>query len=86
MIRIRQFLVERKLWNDSKQEAAQEKAKATMTAAVKRAEEIAEPQTADFFNHMYAEMPETLLQQRDAMRTSSLGLDPSQIESSLTAQ
>jgi pyruvate dehydrogenase E1 component alpha subunit len=85
MIRIRQFLSERKLWNDSKQDAAQQKAKETVAAAVKQAEEIAAPDKADFFNSMYAEMPETLQQQRDAMRTSSLGMDPSQIDSPMTA-
>ena len=71
--RIRQFLTGRKLWNDSKQEAAQAKAKELVAAAVKRAEEIAAPDKADFFNAVYADMPADLIRQRDTMQTHSLG-------------
>ncbi|MCA9284562.1 MAG: pyruvate dehydrogenase (acetyl-transferring) E1 component subunit alpha, partial [Phycisphaerales bacterium] len=73
LIRLEAYLKERKLWNDSKQAAATERAQKEVAAAVKRAEEIAAPDKADFFNAMYAELPPDLVRQRDTMRTSSLG-------------
>ncbi|TVQ51759.1 MAG: pyruvate dehydrogenase (acetyl-transferring) E1 component subunit alpha [Phycisphaerales bacterium] len=80
MLRLEKYLREKKLWDDKKHEAAMAKAKETVIAAVKRAEEIADPKNADFFNSMYAELPADLKRQRDTMCTHSLGLDPSQLE------
>jgi len=79
MVRLRNFLVEKKLWDDSKQEAAEAKAKEAVSAAVKRAEEIAEPSNADFFNSMYAQLSDELTVQRETMATHSLGQDPSEL-------
>ena len=86
MIRLKQYLVERKLWDDSKQQTAEDKAQVEVAAAVKRAEEIAPPEKADFFNAMYADLPADLVKQRDTMRTSSIGQKPEQIESPVHAE
>ena len=76
ILRIRKWLEGRKLWNDKKESAAQDAAKARVQEIVAAAEGIEAPATGDFFNHMYAEIPAELAAQRDAMRTSSLGLHP----------
>jgi pyruvate dehydrogenase E1 component alpha subunit len=81
LIRVRQLLKEKKLWNDSKEAALRERAEREVAAAVERAEHIAAPGAKDFFDHMYAELPADLRRQRDTMQTHSLGQDPSQIES-----
>lgn len=72
LLRIRALLKERKLWNDSKEAALQERAATDVAAAVQRAEEIVAPATSDFFNHMFAELPPDLAHQRDGMQTHSL--------------
>ena len=46
---------------------------------MRAAEGIEAPATADFFDHMYATLPDELRLQRDTMRTNSLGQDPTQI-------
>jgi pyruvate dehydrogenase E1 component alpha subunit len=79
LTRIRTYLIERKLWDDAKQEKADAVAKEKVAACVKRAEEIADPQTADIFDSMYSELCDELETQRRTMRTSSLGQDPSQL-------
>lgn len=76
MLRLEKYLREKKLWDDKKHETAQAKAKEEVSAAVKRAEEIAEPEAADFFNSMYAELSDDLKRQRDTMCTHSLGQYP----------
>ncbi len=73
LIRIRMFLEKNKLWDDKKQDAAEKKARETVAAAVKRAEEIEAPSTNEFFDDMFAELPADLKAQRETMRTSSLG-------------
>ncbi|MBL9150688.1 MAG: pyruvate dehydrogenase (acetyl-transferring) E1 component subunit alpha [Phycisphaerae bacterium] len=73
ILRVRQLLKERKLWNDSKEAALKEKVEKEVHAAVERAEGIAAPSRNDFFDHMYAELPEDLRLQRDTMQTHSLG-------------
>src|SRR5690606_4610691 len=78
LVRLRNYLTERKLWDSSKQEKAESRAKEEVAAAVKRAEEIAAPDKADFFNYMYAELPADLAEQRDTMRTNSLGIESAQ--------
>ncbi|MCH7603775.1 MAG: pyruvate dehydrogenase (acetyl-transferring) E1 component subunit alpha [Planctomycetes bacterium] len=85
MIRLRKYMTDRKLWDDQKQKVAEENAKREVSATVKRAEEIADPEIKGFFDAMYAELPEELKRQRDTMRTSSIGQDPNQIESPLHA-
>ena len=57
-----------------------EKVEAETAAIVERAESIEAPDSDDFFNAMYAEIPPDLELQRRPRRTSSIGQDPSQIE------
>lgn len=80
LLRIRKYLTEKNLWDDKKQAAGEAKAKEIVAAAVERAEGIANPKSADFFNQMYETIDEDLKRQRDTMRTSSLGQDPSELE------
>jgi len=81
LIRLRKHMTERlKIWNDDKEAAALERAKTFVAETVERAEHIDAPSPDDFFDHMYAELPEDLKRQRDTMRTSSLGQDPSQLQ------
>lgn len=79
MIRTRKYLEGKGLWNDAKQTAADERAKAFANDVVKASEGIEPPDVGDIFNYLYAEIPEELRRQRDTMRTSSLGQDPSQV-------
>lgn len=80
LARLGNYLRKRKLWDDKKEAAIQERAKAEISAVVERAEHIAAPHANDFFDSMYAEMPEHLRLQRDTMQTHSLGQDPSQLD------
>lgn len=80
LLRIRKYLTEKNLWDDKKQAAGEAKAKEIVSAAVERAEGIASPKSADFFNQMYESIDDDLKRQRDTMRTSSLGQDPSELE------
>lgn len=80
ILRLRKYLEDRKLWDDKKQAAIEAKAKELVEAAVKRAETIEPPTASEFFDAMYAQPLDELALQRDTMRTSSLGQDPSQVE------
>ena len=82
LVRLRNYLTERKLWNSTKEEALQTKAKEQVNAAAKRAEEIAATPTSEIFDAMYAEIPHEVRRQRDTMRTSSLGQEQRGIEAS----
>ncbi|MEM7755983.1 MAG: thiamine pyrophosphate-dependent enzyme, partial [Planctomycetota bacterium] len=79
LIRTRKYLEGKNLWDEAKQVALQERAETIVTEVVKTAEGIEDPSPAEFFDHMYAELPPELVKQRDTMRTSSLGQDPSQV-------
>jgi len=78
-IRTRRYLESRGLWDDAKQAALDEKAKAFATEIVRKAEGIAPPDVSEMFNYLYAEIPLELRRQRDTLRTHSLGQDPSQV-------
>ena len=79
LVRLRNYLTESKLWDSTKEDALQTKAKEQVAAAVKRAEEIAETPSSEIFDAMYAEIPDEVRRQRDTMRTGSLGQDPSEL-------
>ncbi|NBP52394.1 MAG: hypothetical protein EBU70_14660, partial [Actinobacteria bacterium] len=79
ILRIRAFMTKRKLWDDAKEAALKERVEKENADAVARAEGIAAPHRADFFDTMYAEIPQDLAVQRDTMQTHSLGQDPSQL-------
>ncbi|MCA9279971.1 MAG: pyruvate dehydrogenase (acetyl-transferring) E1 component subunit alpha [Phycisphaeraceae bacterium] len=78
IIRTRNWLTERDLWNDEMQQQMDERAKKIVDEVVKAATEIEKPESADFFNDMFAEMPDSLRRQRDTMQTHSLGQNPEQ--------
>ncbi|MBX3373630.1 MAG: pyruvate dehydrogenase (acetyl-transferring) E1 component subunit alpha [Phycisphaeraceae bacterium] len=78
LVRLRGWLESRRLWSPDQEAAAKERSQSEVNAIVARAEGIAAPAAGDFFNHMYAELPDELRRQRDTMRTSSLGQDPSE--------
>ena len=80
LIRTRKHLEKLGVWNDAKEAELKERAEKVVAEAVARAENIAAPHSADFFNSMYQELPADLVMQRDTMQTHSLGQDPSQIE------
>jgi pyruvate dehydrogenase E1 component alpha subunit len=80
LARLGNYLRKKKLWDDKQESALQERAKAEVAAVVERAEHIDPPRPSDFFDSMYAELPAELQVQRETMRTSSLGQDPSQLD------
>jgi len=78
IIRTRKYLESRGRWDEKFQEKIEAKAKTIVVEVVKAAEGIETPSTQDFFDNMYATLWPELERQRDTMRTSSLGQDPSQ--------
>jgi len=81
LIRVRKHMERLKLWSDAKEADLLERTEKTVAEAVARAENIAAPHSADFFNAMYQELPTDLALQRDTMQTHSLGQDPGQLAS-----
>jgi len=79
IIRLRNYMVARKLWDDAKEAALAARVEQDNADAVARAEGIATPAKADFFDSMYADVPQDVIVQRDTMQTHSLGQDPSQL-------
>jgi 2-oxoisovalerate dehydrogenase E1 component alpha subunit len=69
LIRTRKYLAGKKLWDDGKQEALGERAEKIVGEIVKAAEGVADPDKSEFFDHMFAEIPADLREQRDTMRT-----------------
>lgn len=79
LIRTRKYLERKDLWSDKKQSELDERAKKITAEVVKTAEGIDKPHTEDMFNHVFEQIPQELRRQRDTLRTSSLGQDPSQL-------
>ena len=84
-IRLRMYLENKSLWDDTKEEALQEFARGEVASAVERAEQIADPTHSDIFSYMYADMSDDIRTQMKTMRTSSLGQDPSQVQDGVHA-
>ncbi|MEE8459956.1 MAG: pyruvate dehydrogenase (acetyl-transferring) E1 component subunit alpha [Phycisphaerales bacterium] len=80
LLRLRVYLVERKLWDKTKDKATAARVKEEVAAVVRRAEEITEPNRNEMFDSLYANLWSDLEAQRRIWRTSGLGLDPSQLE------
>ncbi|HEX2922827.1 MAG TPA: thiamine pyrophosphate-dependent enzyme, partial [Chloroflexota bacterium] len=70
LVRFQRYLIGRKLLTDKKIEAAEAEVKAEIQASVERFEQQASAlgDPLDMFNHAYAEMPSTLLEQREELR------------------
>ena len=79
VLRFRNYLEQRDLWDESKETAMRTEAEGFISDVVRRAEEIEAPVPSDMFDSMYATTPDALKLQRQTMRTSSLGQDPSQL-------
>ena len=79
MIRLRNYLEKLGLWSQEQEDEHLKVAAQTVSEVVKRAEGIDAPSATEFFDSMYTDMPKQLKLQRQTMRTSSLGQDPSQI-------
>jgi pyruvate dehydrogenase E1 component alpha subunit len=79
MIRLRKYLTAKGLWSDAKHAAAEERAKVKVAEVVKNAEGIEKPSKDDIFDYTFAELTPNLAAQKRAMKTHSLGLDPSQV-------
>lgn len=85
ILRTRELLRSRKLWNDSKEADLAQRIEKDIAAAVERAESIVAPGRNEIFDSMYAEVPLNLQVQRDTMHTHSLGQDPGQLPESARA-
>jgi len=79
LIRTRLYMESQGIWDDKKQTELEARAKTIVGEVVKAAEGIEKPHTDDFFNHMFAELPDDMKRQRDTLRTSSIGRNPEQI-------
>jgi pyruvate dehydrogenase E1 component alpha subunit len=80
LIRLRNFLEQRDLWSAAKEEEQLAVAAKEIVQVVKNAEEIDAPSQTDIFDYMYDTLTPELRLQRQTMRTSSIGQDPSQID------
>ena len=78
LIRVRKYLESKGLWGDEKQSELETRAKKIVEEIVHAATGIEKPSPADFFDHMFAELPDDLAEQRDTLRTSSIGQRPEQ--------
>ena len=79
LIRTRKYMEDQGVWDDKKQEELETRAQRIVKEVVDAAINVTAPNKTDFFNDMYAELPEDLKLQRDTMRTSSIGRNPAQI-------
>lgn len=79
MIRLRNHLTAKGLWDDARQQQVEDRAKVMVNEVVKLSEGIEAPSTDEMFNSLYETIPEHLRLQRDTLRTHSLGQDPSQV-------
>ena len=71
LVRLRQYLVRERLWSDAQEAAAREASNARVERAV--AEFLAVPprQPTAMFDHLFAELPAALREQRESLRRSS---------------
>ena len=79
LIRTRKYMEDQGVWDDKKQEELETRAQRIVKEVVDAAINVTPPEKTEFFDDMYAELPEDLRIQRETMRTSSIGRNPSQI-------
>jgi len=80
LIRLRNYLEQRDLWSAKKEEEQLALSAKEISQAVKNAEEIDAPSSTDIFDTMYTSLTPELQKQRQTMRTSSIGQNPSEVE------
>ncbi|MBI1861897.1 MAG: pyruvate dehydrogenase (acetyl-transferring) E1 component subunit alpha [Deltaproteobacteria bacterium] len=68
ILRFRQYLSDRKLWNDKKEEQLQAEMKAQIAEAIERAEKLPPPSTDSIFEDVYAEPTPQLKEQQKQLR------------------
>ncbi|GJM19458.1 MAG: pyruvate dehydrogenase (acetyl-transferring) E1 component subunit alpha [Phycisphaeraceae bacterium] len=78
LIRTRLYLESVGKWDDKKQKTLEARAEKITAEVVRAAEGIEPPVASDMFDSMYAELPASLVTQRNTMRTSSIGQNPEQ--------
>ncbi|MEQ8844077.1 MAG: pyruvate dehydrogenase (acetyl-transferring) E1 component subunit alpha [Phycisphaerales bacterium] len=78
LIRTRKFLEAKGLWDDDKQADLDARAKSMVEEIVRKAEGIEAPTTDDIFDYTYEAINPQLRQQKETLRTSSLGMNPDQ--------
>jgi pyruvate dehydrogenase E1 component alpha subunit len=80
LVRLRKYLERKDLWNESRQKAAEEKAKVTVADVVKAAEGIAKPSVDDIFDYTFGPpLPPELEVEKRTLQTHSLGQEPGQV-------
>lgn len=67
LVRMSTFLKRKRLWSARKEEALLEAVAARVEAEVKALESMPEAPVSDIFNSMYAELPESLVEQREGL-------------------
>lgn len=65
--RFRNYLAQKKLWDDKKEAALQEQLKQEIAAAIEKAEPVPPPDLDDLFTDVYAELTPQLQRQREAL-------------------
>ncbi len=78
IIRTRLYLESKGLWNDTRQQEIEDRAKVIVSEVVRNAEGIPAPDVNDIFDYTFETIDPELRKQRDTMRTSSLGQNPQQ--------
>jgi len=74
--RFRNYLVKKKLWDDSKEKALLEEVDGQVDAAAKEAEQAPPPEMEDLFDYVFAEMPEYLREELDYFKKVTGGSSP----------
>ena len=69
IIRFRQYLTKKKLWDDNKEKALAADLKSFIAEAVERAEKQPPPEVEDLFEDVYAQKTPQLIEQLQAMKT-----------------
>lgn len=79
LIRTRKYLESQGVWDDDTQRELETKAERIVKEVMDAAVSIEAPTTDEFFDAMYETLPPDLVTQRDTLRTSSIGRNPSQV-------
>ena len=74
--RLKRWMEEKGLWDATQHEKVTKAGEARVSEIISNAEDISPPDRTEFFDHMYAELPASLIRQRDTKRTTSLGQFP----------